>query len=99
VDRRTETQSIESEADPDVVVGLLAQPNRIPEWAPAFADTVMAGYISRGLIMAFTDAEEARAGCELFRLEPTPERLGRMLARDTIGDGTDQAPTGRACGR
>jgi hypothetical protein len=52
----------------------------------------MAGYISRGLIMAFTDAEEARAGCELFRLEPTPERLGRMLAKDTIGDGTDQAP-------
>jgi hypothetical protein len=42
VDRRTETQSIESEADPDVVVGLLAEANRIPEWAPAFADTVVA---------------------------------------------------------
>jgi hypothetical protein len=52
----------------------------------------MSGYISRGLIMAFTDPEEARAGCELFRLEPTPERLERMLAKDTIGDGTEQAP-------
>lgn len=46
----------------------------------------MAGYISRGLIMAFTDPEEARAGCELFRLEPTPERIERMLAKDTFGD-------------
>ena len=41
MDRRTETQSIESEADPDVVVALLAEANRIPEWAPAFADTVI----------------------------------------------------------
>ena len=52
----------------------------------------MAGYISRGLVMAFTDVEEAKAGCELFRLEPTPERLERMLAKDTIGDGQEQAP-------
>ncbi|MHB8293772.1 MAG: SRPBCC family protein [Acidimicrobiales bacterium] len=41
MDRRTETLSIESEADPDAVVGLLAEANRIPEWAPAFADTVI----------------------------------------------------------
>lgn len=40
VDRRTETQSIESEADPDAIVALLAQPSRMPEWAPAFADVV-----------------------------------------------------------
>jgi hypothetical protein len=41
VDRRTEAQSIESEADPEAVVALLAQPSRIPEWAPAFADVVI----------------------------------------------------------
>ena len=40
MDRRTETQSIESKADPDAVVSLL-EANRIPEWAPAFADTVI----------------------------------------------------------
>ncbi len=37
---RTVTRSIESEADPDVVVELLANPRRIPDWAPDFADAV-----------------------------------------------------------
>jgi len=37
---RTETQSIESDVAPDAVVALLADPRRLPEWAPAFADTV-----------------------------------------------------------
>ena len=41
MDRRTEAQSIESEVDPEAVVALLAQPSRIPEWAPAFADVVI----------------------------------------------------------
>ena len=40
VERRTETQSIESGADPESVVALLAQPGGMPEWAPAFADMV-----------------------------------------------------------
>jgi hypothetical protein len=34
------TQSIESDADPDRVFELLADAHRIPDWAPAFADTV-----------------------------------------------------------
>jgi hypothetical protein len=37
---RTETQSIESVAGPDAVVTFLADPRHIPDWAPAFADTV-----------------------------------------------------------
>jgi hypothetical protein len=37
---RTETQSIESVAGPDAVVAFLADPRHIPDWAPAFADTV-----------------------------------------------------------
>ena len=38
VERRTETQSIESDAEP---LAVLADPTRIPDWAPAFADTVV----------------------------------------------------------
>ena len=38
--RRTVTQSIQSEASCDEVVGVLAEATRIPEWAPAFVDRV-----------------------------------------------------------
>jgi Polyketide cyclase / dehydrase and lipid transport len=37
---RTETQSIESAAEPDAVVAFLADPRHVPDWAPAFADRV-----------------------------------------------------------
>jgi len=37
---RTETQSIESDAAVAAVIALLADPARIPQWAPAFADSV-----------------------------------------------------------
>ena len=40
VARRTETQSIESDADAQTILALLADPSRIPDWAPAFADAV-----------------------------------------------------------
>ena len=40
VDNRTETQSIESVAEPAAVLAVLADPTRIPEWAPDFADAV-----------------------------------------------------------
>lgn len=42
------------------------------------------GYISRGLILSIEDEEEARLACELFNLEPTPERLARITAKATI---------------
>jgi len=38
--RRTETQSVESEATVVAVVALLGDPTTIPRWAPAFADSV-----------------------------------------------------------
>ena len=38
---RSETQSRESDSDPDAIVAYLADPRHIPLWAPAFADTVM----------------------------------------------------------
>ncbi|MGH3095553.1 MAG: SRPBCC family protein [Streptosporangiales bacterium] len=37
---RTETQSIESDAPVAAVIAVLADPTRIPQWAPAFADRV-----------------------------------------------------------
>jgi hypothetical protein len=40
VDSRTETQSIESRTDPEAIFALLADPRRIPDWAPAFVDAV-----------------------------------------------------------
>jgi hypothetical protein len=37
---RTETQSIETGAQVAVILAVLTDPTRIPEWAPAFADAV-----------------------------------------------------------
>jgi hypothetical protein len=39
-DARTETESIETDAARDAVLALLADPRRIHDWAPAFADAV-----------------------------------------------------------
>lgn len=53
----------------------------------------LTGYISRGLILAIKDKDEARAACELFELEPTPYRMGRITAQATKS-GTDSSLTG-----
>jgi len=47
MNRRTETQSIETDADPADVLAVLADPQRIPAWAPTFADTITADAQSR----------------------------------------------------
>jgi FAD/FMN-containing dehydrogenase len=39
-DHSTHTQSIESHIDTPAILTLLADPSRIPEWAPAFADRI-----------------------------------------------------------
>ncbi len=44
---RTETQSLETDADPDAVYEVLVDPRHIPRWAPAFADSVV-GDAGRG---------------------------------------------------
>lgn len=41
------------------------------------------GYIGRGLILSIEDAKEARAACQLFRLEPTEERMKRITGKKT----------------
>ena len=50
------------------------------------------GYISRGLIGPIQDKDEAIAACEMFKLEPTPERLGRIMASEFIGSGGSTSP-------
>lgn len=52
-------------------------------------DAGMAGYISRGVILPIADVDEAHAACELFGLEPTAERIGRLTAKATIGSSAD----------
>lgn len=37
---RTVTRSIEADLDPDAIVQVLADPTRLPQWAPGFADAV-----------------------------------------------------------
>jgi hypothetical protein len=37
---RTVTRSIETDLSPEAIQNILADPTRIPEWAPAFADTI-----------------------------------------------------------
>lgn len=43
------------------------------------------GYISRGLILPLPDPTEAKAACELFKLEPTAERISRITEKATVG--------------
>lgn len=51
----------------------------------------LAGYISRGLIGPIKDPEEAAAACELFKLEPTAERISRITAPARLsGTGDDE---------
>jgi hypothetical protein len=45
----------------------------------------LAGYISRGFIMSISDRDEAVAALKLFRLEPTEDRLARIMAPSTVG--------------
>lgn len=44
------------------------------------------GAISRGAILPIKDEDEARAACELFRIEATDEVLARITASATKGD-------------
>lgn len=48
-------------------------------------DAGLAGYISRGIILHLSDEDEARAACELFKVEATRARLNRITAGDALG--------------
>ncbi|GAA2031213.1 hypothetical protein GCM10009720_09340 [Yaniella flava] len=42
--------------------------------------------VTRGVILHLKSVDEARAACEIFGLEPTPERIGRITAAGTLDD-------------
>jgi hypothetical protein len=50
----------------------------------------LAGYISRGLIMHISDVAEARASFELFKLQPTVERMTRVTAKPKMASDTSE---------
>ena len=52
-------------------------------------DAGLTGYISRGFILPISDTDEAIAACELFKLEPTTERISRITAKATLGTSVD----------
>jgi len=59
----------------------------------------LTGYISRGWIGPIQDENEAVAACELFKIEPTRERLARITAKASIGgtsSGSGAAPNWRS---
>ena len=84
---RTETQSIESSAEPDDVVALLVDLRRVPDWAPAFADTVVgdarAGWRASkdGREFAVRVAVNKDAGTVDYLREVSPGREGGAYLR------------------
>jgi len=63
-------------------------------WTQRITDASNAGlpgYTSRGLILPIPDGTEARTACELFKLEPTPERMGRITAKGTLGGSSEES--------
>lgn len=76
-------------------LGRLARSQRVlPElYTQKVSDALKANiqsYISRGTILHLPDEEEAIAACKLFKLEPTPERVRRITAKDLKGQGQYQ---------
>lgn len=84
---RTQTQSIESDADPKTIVALLADAARIPDWAPAFADAVRRGDQASWLAtkgnqqFSFRVAANQAAGTVDYLREIAPGREGGAYIR------------------
>ena len=93
---RTETQSIESAAEPDAVVVFLADPRHIPDWAPAFADEVTGDAPSgwraikdgRGFPLRVPVSEDARTVDYLREIGPGREGGAFLRALPRPGGGT-----------
>lgn len=87
MESRTETQSIETDADAGAIVALLADPTRIPDWAPAFADAVtgddQSGWRATkdGTGFAFRVVTHSAAGTADYLRELAPGREGGAYIR------------------
>jgi hypothetical protein len=92
---RTQTQSIEVDAEPDTIMQLLADPRHIPVWAPAFADEITAGEqqgwraVKDGRAFALRVAAEQAGRTVDYLREVAPGREGgayiRVLPRPAGG--------------
>lgn len=84
---RTQTQSMETDADPQSIVALLADPTRILDWAPAFADTItgddQTGWHGTrgGQDFAFRVVTHPDAGTADYLREIAPDRQGGAYLR------------------
>jgi AcrR family transcriptional regulator len=80
-DARTATRTIESDAEPDAVFALLADPRRLPDWAPAFADAVSGDHESgwrlekngQEFALRVVTTHDARTVDYLREIAPGPE--------------------------
>jgi hypothetical protein len=85
--RRTDTQSIECEASPAQVVGVLADATRLREWAPGFVDRVTgdarSGWLATkdGRDFALRVVVDEMAGTVDFLREVAPGREGGAYLR------------------
>ena len=93
---RSQTQGIETDAEPAAVVALIADGHRIPEWAPGFADRVE-GDAQRGWQVIKGDNDFAvdirvnhEAGTVDYVREIGPGRTGGACLRaiPRLGGGT-----------
>ncbi len=86
---RTETQSIESDAAVATVVGLLADPMHIPQWAPAFADSISgdtaSGWraVKDGRVFSLRVAVNQDSGTVDYLRQVAPGREGGAYVRVT----------------
>jgi hypothetical protein len=76
-DRRSETSSIETDAEPDAVLTVLEDGARVPEWAPAFADVAVRDGAAwratkNGSEFPFRVASERAAGTVDYLREAAP---------------------------
>jgi hypothetical protein len=76
-DRRSETGSIESDAERDAVLAVLEDGARVPEWAPAFADVAVRDgsawrATKNGSDFTFRVASERAAGTVDYLREVAP---------------------------
>lgn len=84
---RTKTRSVETSAAVATVVELLADPERLPEWAPAFADSVIRDASSGwqatkdGRSFALRSVVDEAAGTADYLREVAPGREGGAYVR------------------
>lgn len=90
---RTETQSIETDAPVDAVVAVLADPTRLPQWAPAFVDQVRpdgkSGWQATkdGRDFALRVATNEEAGTVDYLRQVAPGREGGAYIRAVLRPG------------